>query len=103
MLGIDSDAPGFKKIKITPHLGTMTNAGGQIPHPDGKVAVAYVLDNNKWKINISLPKNTTGALVWAGKSYVLRGGDNSFVLWVFDFIISDPLLYFTRLLNHSTL
>ena len=80
VLGIDSDAPGFKKIKIVPHLGTITNVSGEIPHPNGKVAVEYILDNNKWKIKISLPKNTTGTLVWKTKTYMLTMGVNKIVL-----------------------
>ena len=35
VLGIDSDAPGFSKVKIEPHLGALTNASGTIPHPNG--------------------------------------------------------------------
>ncbi|MDP9081691.1 MAG: alpha-rhamnosidase [Bacteroidota bacterium] len=80
VLGIDSYAPGFKKVKIEPHLGTMTNASGEIPHPDGKVAVSYLLAGSKWKININLPLKTTGILVWKTKTYLLKAGDNSFVI-----------------------
>lgn len=80
VLGIDSYAPGFSKIKIEPHLGTLTNAGGEIPHPNGKVAVQYKLQHNKWKISITLPENTSGILVWKAKTYVLKVGDNSFVI-----------------------
>ncbi len=40
ILGIDSYAPGFAKVKIEPHLGDLKNARGQIPHPNGKVAVS---------------------------------------------------------------
>ncbi|MCR8558979.1 alpha-rhamnosidase [Mucilaginibacter sp. BJC16-A38] len=80
VLGIDSYAPGFKKVKIEPHLGTMTKASGEIPHPDGKVAVSYLLTGSKWKININLPLKTTGILVWKTKTYLLKAGDNSFVI-----------------------
>jgi alpha-L-rhamnosidase len=76
VLGIDSYAPGFSKIKIEPHLGSLKNVSGEIPHPDGKVAASYVLKNNKWNIHISLPKNTTGVFVWKGKSYLLKAGEN---------------------------
>ncbi|WP_431213444.1 alpha-L-rhamnosidase C-terminal domain-containing protein [Puia sp. P3] len=75
VLGIDSDAPGFKKIKIEPHLGKLTNAAGEIPHPRGKVGVRYRLDQGKWRISISLPAGTTGRLVWKGKDYELKAGD----------------------------
>jgi hypothetical protein len=80
ILGIDSYAPGFSKIKIEPHLGTITKISGAIPHPDGNVSVAYALENSKWKINISLPQKTSGILVWKTKTYKLKGGYNSFII-----------------------
>jgi hypothetical protein len=76
VLGIDSDAPGFSKIRITPHLGSLTNARGEIPHPKGKVAAAYEKNNNKWSVTINLPQESTGSFVWAGKSYPLKPGKN---------------------------
>ena len=78
ILGIDSYAPGFSKIKIEPHLGKLKNASGEIPHPNGKVAVEYILDNSVWKIKISLPQNTSGILVWKAKTYPLKAGVNLF-------------------------
>jgi hypothetical protein len=77
VLGIDSDAPGFRKIKIEPHLGELTKVSGEIPHPNGKVAVAYALDRNKWKIKIILPEKTSGTLVWKARKYPLKAGENS--------------------------
>ncbi|RCH53688.1 alpha-rhamnosidase [Mucilaginibacter hurinus] len=78
ILGIDSDAPGFSKIRIEPHLGSLTKISGEILHPNGKVAASYLLDKGKWKIKISLPQNTSGKLVWKGNEHVLKAGDNSF-------------------------
>ncbi|RYZ94557.1 MAG: alpha-rhamnosidase, partial [Sphingobacteriaceae bacterium] len=80
VLGIDSDAPGFTKIKIQPHLGKLTKVSGEIPHPNGKVAVSYTLKNNKWKINLLLPQNTTGTFVWKGTTHMLKAGENMFVI-----------------------
>ncbi|WP_184542880.1 alpha-L-rhamnosidase C-terminal domain-containing protein [Mucilaginibacter sp. FT3.2] len=80
VLGIDSYAPGFTKIKIEPHLGKLAQISGSIPHPNGNVSVAYALENGRWKINISLPKKTSGILVWKAKRYDLKGGANSFVM-----------------------
>jgi len=80
VLGIDSDAPGFRKIKIEPHLGDLTNVSGEIPHPNGKVAVAYAFDKGRWKIKVVLPENTSGNLVWKAKKYPLKAGDNLFDL-----------------------
>ncbi|HEX8022140.1 alpha-L-rhamnosidase C-terminal domain-containing protein [Mucilaginibacter sp.] len=80
ILGIDSYAPGFSKIKIEPHLGAITKISGAIPHPDGNVSVAYAFENSKWKITISLPQKTSGILVWKTKTYKLKGGYNSFMI-----------------------
>ena len=46
VLGIDSDAPGFKKVKIIPHLGSLTHASGKIPHPNGEISVNYEKSDN---------------------------------------------------------
>ena len=76
VLGIDSDAPGFKKIKIEPHLGSIAKIGGEMPHPAGKISVRY--DNSGKQINaeITLPAKTTGTFVWKGRSYDLKEGKN---------------------------
>ncbi len=78
ILGIDSYASGFSKIKIEPHLGDLKNASGEMPHPNGKVAVAYKLNANKWSIKIDLPQKTSGIFVWKGKTYLLKTGENMF-------------------------
>lgn len=80
VLGIDSYAPGFGKIKIEPHLGTLTTISGEIPHPNGKVTAGYKFEKGRWLINIDLPKATTGILVWKAKQYLLKAGNNSFVI-----------------------
>ena len=80
VLGIESDAPGFKRVKIEPHLGTITNIGGEIPHPKGNISVKYAMQNNKWRINVTLPAATTGRLLWKGKEYPLKAGANNLIL-----------------------
>jgi hypothetical protein len=80
VLGIDSYAPGFSKVKIEPRLGDLKNIGGEIPHPNGKVAVDYKLENGKWQIKVNLPKATNGVLVWKAKQYELKAGSNAFVI-----------------------
>jgi hypothetical protein len=78
ILGIDSDAPGFAKVKIEPHLGTLTNVSGHIPHPNGTISVQYKMSRGHWSIKINLPENTTGRLVWKGKEMSLKSGLNEF-------------------------
>lgn len=80
ILGIDTDAPGFSKIKIEPHLGAITNISGSMPHPNGKISAGYVFKDGKWKIGILLPANTSGTFIWKGKTYALKAGENVFVI-----------------------
>jgi len=79
VLGIDSDGPGFLKVVIEPHLGTLTKVGGSIPHPMGELSARYELKNGKWDIHIILPKKTSGVLKWKGKTSLLKAGENRFL------------------------
>lgn len=80
ILGIDAAAPGFAKVKITPHLGELKNVSGAIPHPNGMIAAAYKYEAGKWAVSISLPVNTSGTFLWKGKQYLLKAGKNDFKL-----------------------
>ena len=53
ILGIDSDAPGFARIKIVPHLGSLKNIHGEIPHPRGKIIAGYEWVSGKWQVQHS--------------------------------------------------
>lgn len=74
VLGIDTDAPGFKKVKIEPHLGSLTKVSGTMPHPNGEIKVTYELKNNHWEMNIELPKDISGSFTWKKKIYKLVEG-----------------------------
>ncbi|WPV01935.1 alpha-rhamnosidase [Mucilaginibacter sp. cycad4] len=80
VLGIDSYAPGFTKVKIEPHLGNSSwnDIGGEIPHPKGKISVKYLHKANYQDINIVLPSETSGILIWKGVAYPLVSGENKF-------------------------
>ena len=80
VLGIDTDAPGFARVIIEPHLGSMTRASGEIPHPNGKIAVKYLLEKGKWNIDVTLPEKLTGTFVWKGQRYELKAGENEMVI-----------------------
>ncbi|MEQ9099888.1 MAG: alpha-L-rhamnosidase C-terminal domain-containing protein [Imperialibacter sp.] len=80
ILGIDSDGPGFSKVRIEPHLGTLTDISGEMPHPKGKLTVAYSIKKGALTADINLPGNTSGIFVWKGKEHELKGGANSLKL-----------------------
>ena len=72
VLGIDSDAPGFHKIKILPNLGDLTSVSGSIPHPNGEIKTSYQLKGGQWNISATIPPSTSGKLVWGDKTYPLK-------------------------------
>jgi alpha-L-rhamnosidase len=76
VLGVDSDAPGFATVKIEPHLGSIDNISGEMPHPKGKIAVQYKASNAKISAIINLPEKVTGRFIWNGKSFALKPGKN---------------------------
>jgi len=78
VLGIDSDAPGFTKVKIQPHLADLKFISGEIPHPLGKISVAYKLENSNWNILINIPPGVSGRFIWKDKSISLKSGENRF-------------------------
>ena len=80
VLGIDTDAPGFKKVKIEPHLGDLKNVNGKMPHPNGSILANYQLEGGKWKIEITLPEKISGSFIWKEKTYPLNPGTNNFNL-----------------------
>jgi len=77
LLGIDSDAVAFQKVKIEPHLGDIKKIGGTMPHPDGKITVSYKKSGKTLNAEILLPQNVTGRFIWNGKEYQLKGGKNT--------------------------
>jgi hypothetical protein len=77
LLGIDSESPGFVKVKIEPHLGKIKTIGGEIPHPRGKIKVKYNEVDGRINAAIELPAKTAGRFVWKGKSYILKTGKNN--------------------------
>lgn len=77
VLGIDTDAPGFRKVRIAPALGRLEKASGTIPHPAGFITAEYKAGKDgKLKAKIELPKGVDGTFVWKGKEYPLTEGTN---------------------------
>lgn len=76
LLGIDSASPAFATVKIEPHLGTIKQIGGTMPHPQGKITVDYKVSGKKLKATIELPAGVTGSFIWNGKVTPLHGGKN---------------------------
>ena len=80
VLGIDSDAVAFKRVRIEPHLGDLKEIGGTMPHPSGESSVHYQVKGKKLQVEITLPDDVDGLFVWKGESRYIRGGKNAFTI-----------------------
>jgi hypothetical protein len=76
VLGIDSGAPGFKRVIVRPHLGKLTRVSGAIPHPNGEVVVKLTLKDERLEAEVNLPAGVTGEFVWRGTRRPLQAGMN---------------------------
>lgn len=75
ILGIDSEAPGFKRVRIAPALNGIKEVSGSIPHPMGKVSVKYEIDHKGiLHAEVELPDKVEGTFIWKNKKYPLKEG-----------------------------
>jgi len=75
-LGIDSAAPGFRRVLVRPFLANLTKVSGTMPHPQGAVEVSLEKRNGKLEARVVLPLNVPGDFVWNGRRTPLQGGAN---------------------------
>jgi alpha-L-rhamnosidase len=73
VLGVDSAAPGFRRVSVRPHLGKLRRAAGSVPHPKGAVEVRI----EGQTVTVNLPPEITGDFEWHGVRKELVPGSNS--------------------------
>jgi alpha-L-rhamnosidase len=62
-LDLDEQAPGYKHVVIAPHPGgTLTSASAKLDTIHGPVATAWSLANKTFKLNVTIPANTTASV-----------------------------------------
>ncbi|MDP4210280.1 MAG: alpha-L-rhamnosidase C-terminal domain-containing protein [Bacteroidota bacterium] len=75
--GIKPNEPGFKSVRIEPHLGRLNWIEGSMPHQLGTIKVCLKKDKqNNITGEVTLPENLTGTFVWDGQVKSLKGGPN---------------------------
>ncbi len=75
VLGIDSSAPGFARVRIEPHPGTLKQASGTMPHPAGVIRVHWTrVGAEGMSAEVSLPQGVTGEFVWRNARRELAAG-----------------------------
>lgn len=78
--GIAPDAPGFRRVRIAPHLRGLHELDATMPHAGGAIHTVYELKGGRWSAEVSLPAGLNGELVWTGRSYPLHGGQQTLQL-----------------------
>jgi alpha-L-rhamnosidase len=75
VLGVRPAEPGFKKVRIAPHLGPLQWAEGRVPHPLGAIDVRLArVAGGGLHAEIALPEGLAGVLEWGGKTTALHPG-----------------------------
>ena len=72
--GIEPAAPGFKTVRIEPHLGYLTRVDGTVPLPDGDIRVALHRTPKGIEGEVTLPPGHGGQFLWQGCGLALHPG-----------------------------
>lgn len=56
-LGVRPAAPGYKKVRIAPVVGYLTEASGIVKTPAGDIRVSWKIEEGIFKIDYEVPKN----------------------------------------------
>jgi hypothetical protein len=78
--GIQPGAPGFKKVRIEPHLEGLHQFTASMPHPNGMIEASYRLEGSQWTATVALPSGVDGQLAWKDKVLPLHSGPQTVVL-----------------------
>jgi hypothetical protein len=84
--GIEPASPGFKTVRIAPHLGDLRSLTASYPHPDGMIAVEYhrtpadpnpqMKGGSAFHAKITLPRSLSGTFEFDGRTRDLKPGVN---------------------------
>jgi len=74
--GVEPASPGFKTVKIEPHLGDLTSLEASYPHIKGLIHVKYAVSGGALHADIEMPEGLPGTFVWKDKVTQLHPGSN---------------------------
>jgi len=74
--GIEPASPGFKTVRIAPHLGSLPRLQATYPHPEGAISVEYVKKGGALEAKIKLPGRLIGTFEYGGRTWKLEPGEN---------------------------
>lgn len=77
--GIESSAPGFERVLISPNLGTLDHVTASMPHPRGAIKVDIQRSGNVLTLDADLP-GIQGDFVYGDHTEPLLAGHNHLVV-----------------------
>jgi len=78
--GIRPGSPGFKNVRIEPHLQGLHQLDASVPNNGGIIHTVYKLDSSQWKATVTLPPGLDGELSWKDHLYPLHPGEQTLSL-----------------------
>jgi alpha-L-rhamnosidase len=75
LVGIESVAPAFQRVRIAPNLGALKHVSAKMPHPNGQIIVELI-NGRRFTADVTLPPGISGEFVWRGVIKVLHPGHN---------------------------
>ncbi|MGB6975410.1 MAG: alpha-L-rhamnosidase C-terminal domain-containing protein [Terracidiphilus sp.] len=74
--GIEPASPGFRTVRIAPHLGSLPSLSATFPLPKGEIRVEYLRTPAGLRASITLPAGLSGTFLYRGRSRPLHPGLN---------------------------
>ena len=78
--GIRPATPGFRTVRIEPHLRGLHQLDASMPHADGSIHTVYSEQGGHWKATVTLPPGLTGILIWKNADHPLHSGTQTLPL-----------------------
>ena len=77
VLGVQSAAPFFAKVRIAPQPAGLTWIKAKTPHPKGLIETDLKFTDGNVSGTVTLPDDLTGTFEWKGNSLALKPGQNN--------------------------
>lgn len=78
--GIGPAAPAYARLRVAPHLGSLTSIDATAATPHGPVKVSYRVEDGKLTATIERPAALAGEFHWRGRAYPLVQTKTTLVL-----------------------
>ena len=79
--GVEPAEPGFKSVRVEPHLGSLKEINCKVPHPKGMIKVDLKQTSKGLSGKLTLPNGLSGKFIYHNKEVQLNVGENEINLY----------------------